>query len=653
MKKSIILLLCCISTISFLFAQTATNAVRIALKANQDTTLVGEQWCVKVVAFNFQNVDSLQIGLLYDPYYLQLDSLKQSNNGTALVKVANRPASITWKKASNTLISDSTALFEICFHATHSSGGGRFDGAYIGFVNNPLTVKALNNAGESLPLDYFLNDWNYRVRIFPKETIGLAITDTVTAPGKRVCLRVEVTNFEKLLLGMQFGVQWNPAFLQFDHINFGDIPNLQTSGPGTNFGFTDTLSGKLRFVWSDFTSLGIKLDRGDRFFEICFNALDTIGETVVAFSREVLAFEFFDVATNFYNLSADNGQVSINEEPQIWPGDTNRDGTVNQFDLLPIGLAYGNLGANRNDISTDWQPQPAADWTQTSPLSQINYKHFDTDGNGLIELLDAIAIDANWNLTTEEEFRSPISIQPRSQGAPLYVRTKPLQPSEQQNFNIILGEANQPAADVYGLAFSIAYDFEATDARIVASKVAASFTNSWLGTLGEDLLFIQRNNAAEKRIDIALVRTDGQNRSGYGAIGQLTVEALTVAVDSEFDSNLVVPFRIENVKVIDAQEIEQTVTPLETETVVILTTGINDPAVARKVRIFPNPTSDQLFIQTDGLTLRQIEIFNLQGQLLQRYNNVPHILTTALPTGMYTLRILTSEGVVVKSFVAQ
>jgi hypothetical protein len=494
-----------------------------------------------------------------------------------------------------------------------------------------------------LPVTDAFQDWNFKVKIFPKETIGLTITDTVASPGKQVCLRVEVVKFEKLLIGMQFGMKWDTALLKFLHINFGDISGLQLD----NFGFTDTLQGKLRFLWIDRTSRGIRLDRGNRFFEVCFNVLDTVAQAEVVFSREVLDYEFIDTDLNLYNLSADNGTVSVTRNPLMRPGDTNADGIVNNFDLLPIGLAYGNTGIDRQNATTRWQAQPAADWAQTSPQSQVNYKHLDSDGNGLIELLDARAIDMNYNQRVTG-FAPPLRIEPRSQGAPLYVRTRTVRPGERARFDLVLGEANQQATDVYGVAFSIEYDallsFGNTD------RVAVRFDTTWLGKVGEDLLVLQKNNPTAQRIDVALVRTNGQNRTGFGTIGQLHLD-LSALTGSEISDTL--RFQISQVRLLNFSEIEQAVSSRETTAVLTSSTGTNAPALAQKIRLFPNPVRDRLFIQTDNLQIEQLDLFDATGKLLQSRSNAAEILTSDLAVGMYAVRIWTKEGVVVKAFVVK
>ena len=61
-----------------------------------------------------------------------------------------------------------------------------------------------------------------------------------------------------------------------------------------------------------------------------------------------------------------------------------------------------------------------------------------------------------------------------------------------------------------------------------------------------------------------------------------------------------------------------------------------------KVAIFPNPTSDKVTIQCEGMTL--IEVYSVDGKLVQRVKvDGDHYQLDALESGTYTLRIRCGE----------
>jgi len=82
------------------------------------------------------------------------------------------------------------------------------------------------------------------------------------------------------------------------------------------------------------------------------------------------------------------------------------------------------------------------------------------------------------------------------------------------------------------------------------------------------------------------------------------------------------------------------------------TNGIND-VVATQLQIFPNPVKDDIFIQSD-LQIEKVEIYSLTGSLLTQENNFNEkISISALPEGIYLLRIYTDKGVAVSKIVKE
>ena len=82
------------------------------------------------------------------------------------------------------------------------------------------------------------------------------------------------------------------------------------------------------------------------------------------------------------------------------------------------------------------------------------------------------------------------------------------------------------------------------------------------------------------------------------------------------------------------------------------TNGIND-VVATQLQIFPNPVKDDIFIKTD-LQVEKVEICSFAGTLLTQENNFNEkISISALPEGIYLLRIYTDKGVAVSKIVKE
>ncbi len=337
----------------------------------------------------------------------------------------------------------------------------------------------------------------------------------------------------------------------------------------------------------------------------------------------------------------------------VWPGDTDLDKQVDHFDLLNIGLAHGEGGPSRPNASTDWQAQGAMDWWQSTPISQVNYKHIDTDGNGQINDLDTLAISLNWGkMHNLLPGGGPGNGSPSSllEGTPFYVEADTLYEGEQYGLPIILGDMDQPIDSFYGLAFTLGYDAGV----VVPGSARVTFTPSWLGG-PDDLLYMQRARLADGEVDIAVTRRDGQNQSGYGQIGTfwITIEDDIFLLEGSsdrlwgFDE---IDFSITNVQLISSEETEQEVSPrittayldgLRTET------GTGELIDGLGIKVFPNPVKDELFIDPADHLIEKLTLRQITGEtVLEVIPSVDHprLSLAHLPDATYLLEITTNKG---------
>ena len=70
----------------------------------------------------------------------------------------------------------------------------------------------------------------------------------------------------------------------------------------------------------------------------------------------------------------------------------------------------------------------------------------------------------------------------------------------------------------------------------------------------------------------------------------------------------------------------------------------NDVSEEWVVSVWPNPVSDELYIQS-GIPVEGIVLYDMQGRkLMERYGNVAHINMGDLPQGIYLLQIYSDQG---------
>jgi hypothetical protein len=80
----------------------------------------------------------------------------------------------------------------------------------------------------------------------------------------------------------------------------------------------------------------------------------------------------------------------------------------------------------------------------------------------------------------------------------------------------------------------------------------------------------------------------------------------------------------------------------------MLGTWSTDPASLSEIRLYPNPASDQIYLEFSRTGSRDVEIYSVTGQLMHReefIGNFCKIVLTSFRPGIYYLRVR-SDGLV-------
>ena len=92
-------------------------------------------------------------------------------------------------------------------------------------------------------------------------------------------------------------------------------------------------------------------------------------------------------------------------------------------------------------------------------------------------------------------------------------------------------------------------------------------------------------------------------------------------------------------------------------TTVKVLTETAEPIWANQVRVYPNPTTDKVFMDAQNLVIQKITVLDIAGKMVQTfYENAPLPIvsgsTISIPTaGTYFLKIETDKGVLMKKVV--
>lgn len=356
----------------------------------------------------------------------------------------------------------------------------------------------------------------------------------------------------------------------------------------------------------------------------------------------------------FVLKSDPDGNYSGAQIDYVWPGDINYDGVVSMDDLMILGVTAGATGPSRVDQSIGWYPHYVTNWADTV-VTGVNYKHADTDGNGIVDIRDTLAIITNYGLTRDLDRRSHISSLPSKSsktGNDLFIIPEQAMLNDALNVEIplYLGEAATPISGFYGMRFSMATD----PSLVLAESMTIDFTGSWLGTKNNDLWSIQKTFADEGVTDFGLTLNNHQPVSGFGQIGSVKFSLAQPLQPGEI-LNLDIHFN-------NLMACEYDLTPIELSTGtfrIVLDnnlTGMDDLAFSNKMHVFPNPvTAGQPVFIYNNEAVSSIEIFSITGLLVGTEkidSNTPQF-TAPVEKGIYLLKIHTTSGITTKRLVVK
>ncbi len=609
---------------------------RLAIEEEQAPR--GDVVCVGVSAAQMQGLDFMLMAISWNPNALELDSVQPGliASGFGLSEAANGLFQLNWSSDGVPLdIPNAAPLFHLCFRVL--APAGQSTPVFFTFAQAP---EAYDSNGQPIGL-IWQDGAVLALPDDPADAVQLVVESTAVEPGSSVCLDITTANFTDIL-GVQFTVRWDTASLQFDSLLVGALPGL---GPATNFNLNYTGNGYLPFAFIELSPNPISLTDGESLFTLCFTTSSSPGSSTVSLSS---APTFIEVSgpNGILPVTVTNGTV-VTLYPEVWPGDTDTDETVNHYDLLNIGLAYDATGPPRPNASTGWVQQAAADWQQATPLSLVDYKHIDTDGNGLIDAADTLAIVQNWGLDAEGR-PAPGQEAARQINTVLYVRPDTVTLGESAVFDVILGDESAPAEGIYGLAFTIVYD----TAAVEPGSAFMTFEDSWLGQAPLSLLALSRGRYDDGRIDLALTRIDGQDVSGQGPIAQLhiTIQDVIFLRSSEYEMIL----DIENARLINSRE--EWAAVVAQPTVIPVGEVLSDAPAAEgdaALKVFPAPAHNWLFIHSPEHSVKRVEVMSMDGCILLVRQNATEIPVAGLPAGPYVLRVWTEAGVSMRKIVVR
>jgi hypothetical protein len=314
----------------------------------------------------------------------------------------------------------------------------------------------------------------------------------------------------------------------------------------------------------------------------------------------------------------------------VWPGDINLDKTVNLIDGIYLAIAYNGTGSPRINASSAWVPQYAVNWNNNFN-SGSNYKHADADGNGTVNLQDALVIAQNFNLShsknqsnTSSKITSSIYDPDVSFGNPSFTALNTI-----VNVPITLGDATNKVLGSNAVLFKIDANpliVDGTTMQFLPSNGIMSVT---------DIVTTQYKDINSADLYVAVVKKNGGSFSGFGTMGQLSFKikanatlgnsSLAISQTSLYGTNMYP----QGVKA----------GPIKVFNVV---SGLNRNSNNALISILPNPFKND-FIVKNETPVSAYEVMDLTGKtILKKTVNQSqfNVNTEALNSGIYFIKMI-------------
>ncbi|MBL0328443.1 MAG: T9SS type A sorting domain-containing protein [Bacteroidetes bacterium] len=331
--------------------------------------------------------------------------------------------------------------------------------------------------------------------------------------------------------------------------------------------------------------------------------------------------------------------LKMSKSSTVWPGDADHNNVANNYDLLPIGLFYGQTGTPRSVISNSWLEYNAVDWN-TLQLNGADIKHADCNGDGIIDNNDTLAINLNYSLT--HSF-APINNEIRLSAPDLYFVTSGTSYASGSivDVEVWVGSSTTSVTNLYGLAFNINYDAS----LVQPASESLTFPASWFGTFGTDAITIAKIDGLSNIASGAKTRIDHTNVNGYGKVANFKFQ-----LKSSIPTNTSMYFSISGYSANDSSG-SPILFNTQPDTIFINSTiGVSEISNEAQISIYPNPTAGSFNIFTsEQIKDGSIEIYNVVGELIlsQKIINQQNTIDlTDQATGLYFVKVI-SDGEIV------
>ncbi|MBL7924725.1 MAG: T9SS type A sorting domain-containing protein, partial [Bacteroidia bacterium] len=295
----------------------------------------------------------------------------------------------------------------------------------------------------------------------------------------------------------------------------------------------------------------------------------------------------------------------------VWPGDCDSTKTVDNFDLLPVGLYFNQYSTSRpDDPSTAWAAQPSMFWSKLQ-ASGINMNHVDANGDGWVNLGDTAVVVANFGQSHALANPEPNRLMSGPDLAVVPVGSV-FAAGDTVHLKVMAGTGTWPVDRLSAIGFKV----NVPPGIIVPGSYKISLANNWLCPDSNCILF-QRADEPSGIAAVSLARLDGDQVSAYGELADLSF-----VVNAAYTGNPTV-----TIPVSDYRSFEPEATPISHSLVdgviQVTNTAVAEPYGWDGLALYPNPATNTVNVyfnrRSQQMETMQVEVLDLSGRLVKTF----------------------------------
>lgn len=339
----------------------------IVLRSSNESGDNGENVCVSVIVDNFNDVQTAQGSMMWDPNVLSYTGTANNilpGNAFGEGEVNQGMLAFNWFDGSGVTpqnLPNGTTIFDVCFDIIGAPGSS----SIIKFTDNPTSIVFSDSNDEELPFTTSTStvsvnsDGGGGGGGGNEGDLILRFDDIIVNENSNICIPMVADNFTNIQT-VQGGIMWDPNVLTYTNIDNSALPGLAEGNGGV-------AQGMLSFNWFDDSGITpVTLPDGGTVFEVCFDVIGAPGSFT--------DLKIVDQGNVFVEASdADGNLIDVTTDPGVV--------TVGGADLFTVSCANTSINAGSNGcidiLVSGFENIASAQFSMTWNDSQLTYTGVD------------------------------------------------------------------------------------------------------------------------------------------------------------------------------------------------------------------------------------------------------------------------------------